>query len=78
MKSHEIFQQMSPALAAEIFSYLQQEQKPVFKAAIHNLATQRKLRAVFVERKLPNERYAWLQNALGRKISDVLAARSLR
>ena len=43
MKSHELFQQMSPALAAEIFGYLQQEQKPVLKAAIQGLANQRKL-----------------------------------
>ncbi|HEY2801810.1 MAG TPA: hypothetical protein VGI85_14565 [Chthoniobacterales bacterium] len=78
MKSHEIFQQMSPALAAEIFTYLQQEQKPVLKAAIQGLANQRKLRAVFVERKPPNERYVWLQNALARKISDTLAAHLLQ
>ena len=76
MKSHELFQQMSPALAGEIFAYLQEEQKPVLKAAIQNLAAQRKLRAVFVERKPPNERFAWLKNALGSKISDVLAVES--
>ncbi|MGH7935411.1 MAG: hypothetical protein ACREF8_00180 [Chthoniobacterales bacterium] len=78
MKSHEIFQQMSPTLAAAIFTYLQQEQKPVLKAAIQGLANQRKLRAVFVERKPPNERFAWLQSALGRKISDTLAAHLLQ
>ena len=78
MKSHEIFHQMSPALAAEIFTYLQQEQKPVLKAAIQGLASQRKLRAVFVERKPPNERFVWLQSALGRKVSDTLAAHLLQ
>jgi hypothetical protein len=78
MKAHEIFQQMSLALAAEIFSYLQQEQKPVLKAAIQGLAEQRRLRAVFVERKPPNERFAWLQNALGRKVSDTVAAHLLQ
>ncbi len=78
MKSHEIFQHLSPALAAEIFSYLQTEQKPVLKAAIQGLADQRRLRAVFVERKPPNERFAWLQNALSRKVSDTLAAHLLQ
>lgn len=78
MKSHELFQQMSPALAVEIFSYLQQEQKPVLKAAIQGLANQRNLRAVYVERKPPNERFTWLQNALGRKVSDTLAAHLLQ
>src|SRR5450432_1256861 len=78
MKSHEIFQQMSPALAAAIFAYLQKEQKPVVKAAIQGLANQRNLRAVFVERKAPNERAIWLQHALGRKISDTIAAQLLQ
>ncbi len=78
MKSHEIFQQMSPALAGEIFGYLQKEQKPVLKAAIQGLANQRHLRAVFVERKPPNERTIWLQSALSRKISDTLAAHLLQ
>ena len=78
MKSHELFDQMSPALAAEIFTYLNQEQKPVLKAAIQGLANQRKLRAVFVERKPPNERATWLQSALSRKISDTLAAHLLQ
>ncbi|MEO8439818.1 MAG: hypothetical protein ABI540_06295 [Spartobacteria bacterium] len=78
MKSHEIFRDMSPALASEILSYLQKEQTPVFKSVVQTLAVQRKLRSVFVERKPPQERYAWIQGALGRKPSDTLAAHLLQ
>jgi len=78
MKSHELFQNMSPALATEILSYLQKEQTPVFKTVVQTLAAQRKLRPVFVERKPPNERYAWIKGALGRKPSDTLAAHLLQ
>ena len=78
MKSHEIFQQMSPALAATIFQWLQMEQKPVYKAAIQGLANQRNLRGVFVERKPPAERYPWMQAAFARKISDSLASHVLQ
>jgi len=78
MKSHEIFQRMSPALAAEIFTFLQTEQKPVYKAAIQGLANQRNLRGVFVERKPPAERFPWMQAAFGRKISDSLASHVLQ
>jgi hypothetical protein len=78
MKSHEIFQQMSPALATDIFRYLNANEKPILKAAIQGLANQRKLRPVFVERKPPNERAVWMQNALSRKISDTLAAHLLQ
>jgi hypothetical protein len=69
---------MSPALAAQIFTFLQTEQKPVYKAAIQGLANQRNLRAVFVERKPPVERFPWMQAALGRGISDSLASHLLQ
>ncbi|HEX4666849.1 MAG TPA: hypothetical protein VH207_09620 [Chthoniobacterales bacterium] len=78
MKSYELFQNMSPALATEILSYLQKEQTPVFKSVVQTLAAQRKLRPVFVERKPPHERYAWIKGALGRKPSDTLAAHLLQ
>lgn len=73
MKAHELFQRMAPATAAELFLYLQREEKPVYKAAIQGLATQRNLRPVFIERKPPNERFPWLQTALARPVSDALA-----
>jgi hypothetical protein len=78
MRSHELFKRMSPATAAEVFSYLHQEQKPVYKAAIQGLANQRNLRGVFIERKPPNERYPWMQAALSRPISDALASHLLQ
>jgi len=78
MKSHEIFQHMSPPLAVEILTYLQKEQTPVYKTVVQGLAQQRHLRPVFVERKPPPERYVWLQAALGRKVSDTFAAHLLQ
>ena len=69
---------MSPALAAQIFSWLHAEQKPVYKAAIQGLANQRNLRSVFIERKPPAERFPWMQAALGRKLSDSLASHLLQ
>ena len=78
MKSHEIFQHMSAALAVEIFAYLEREQTAVCKTAVQGLAQQRKLRPIFIERKPPAERYRWLQTALGRKVSDTVAAHLLQ
>jgi hypothetical protein len=78
MRSHEIFERMSPALAADIFIFLQTEQKPVYKAAIQGLANQRNLRGVFIERKPPAERFPWMQAAFARKVSDSLASHVLQ
>jgi hypothetical protein len=68
---------MSPGLAAQIFTFLQREQKPVYKAAVQGLANQRNLRSVFIERKPPVERHPWMQAALGRGVSDALASHVL-
>lgn len=78
MKAHTLFERMSPAMAAEIFSFLQKEQKPVYKAAIQGLASQRNLRGVFIERKPPNERHPWMQAALRRPAGDALASHLLQ
>ena len=78
MKSYEIFQKMSPTMAVEILNYVQKEQAPVFKSVVQTLASQRNLRSVFVERKPPAERYAWIKTTLGRKPSDILAAHLLQ
>ncbi len=78
MKSYEIFQHMSPKLAAEILSYLQKERTAVFKSVLSGLAGQRNLRTVFVERKPPVERYSWIKVALSHKAGDTLAAHLLQ
>jgi hypothetical protein len=78
MRYHELFQRMSPELAAQVFLFLQKEQKSVYKAAIQGLANQRNLRGVFIERKPPNERHTWMQTALSRPVSDALASHLLQ
>ena len=78
MRAHELFQMMSPETAAQVFVFLQKEEKPVYKAAIQGLANQRNLRGVFIERKPPNERHPWMKHALSRPISDTLATHLLQ
>ena len=74
MNASEIFQRMSPALAAQIFGYLQEAEKPTFRVAIQTLAAQRKLRPVFVERKPRAERFQWLQGVLGKPMGEAVGA----
>jgi hypothetical protein len=67
MKCYEIFSKLSPELTNEIFEYLLESEKAVYKAIIQNVATRRKLRPIFIERKPRNERHTWLQQALSTK-----------
>ncbi len=78
MAPHEIFAQMTPATASSIFSFLFENEKKLYKAAIESLAKQRNLRPIFVERKPREERFTWMQGALGRKASDGVGAHLLQ
>lgn len=74
MKPSEIFARLSPGLTEQVLGWLHAAEKPTYKAAVQTLATQRKLRPVFVERKPRAERHAWMQAALSRPAGDAIAA----
>jgi hypothetical protein len=78
MKCYEIFARLSPELTNEIFAHLIDHEKPVYKAMIQNIATRRKLRSVFIERKPRDERHVWLKQALSLKSADDIATQLLQ
>jgi hypothetical protein len=78
MKCYEIFARISPELTNEIFAHLIEHEKPVYKAMIQNIATRRKLRPVFIERKPRDERHIWLKQALSMRGSDDIATQLLQ
>jgi hypothetical protein len=78
MKCYEVFSKLSPELTNEIFAYLLEFEKPVYKAMVQNIAARRKLRPVFIERKPRPERHLWLQQALSLKSADDLTMQLLQ
>ena len=78
MTSHEIFRECGAELANDIFVYLQEHEKEVYRAIIQNIATQRKLRPIFIERKPRTERHEWLRQALSRKPAHDVATQTLQ
>ncbi|MES2570609.1 MAG: hypothetical protein V4710_11225 [Verrucomicrobiota bacterium] len=78
LKPNEIFARMSPQVATQLFTFLTEKEKPLYKATIDSLAKQRKLRPVFVERKPRAERNDWMKENLGRKQSEPVAAHLLQ
>jgi hypothetical protein len=77
-KTNELFAKMPAAVAAQIFTHIGENEKQLIKATVDTLAAQRKLRPIFVERKPKNERFAWIQEALGRKQNEGVAAHLLQ
>jgi len=69
---------MPAATCGGMLSDLFENEKPLYKNLIENLAKQRKLRPVFIERKPRAERFAWIKEALGRKQNEPVAANLLQ
>ena len=70
MKAFQIFQNISPNLATEIFSFLRSEEKDTYRGLVASLAEQRKLRPIFILKKTPDEQIAWLCKTSCLKCAD--------
>ena len=78
MSPNDVFVQMPESTCTAMLADLFENEKPLYKNLIENLAKQRKLRPVFVERKPRSERFAWIKEALGRKQNEPIAANLLQ
>jgi hypothetical protein len=75
---NEILAHMPAETGQQLFSFLLEKDKPLYKATIDSLAQQRKLRPVFLERKPRVERHTWMKDALSRKQNEGVAAHLLQ
>lgn len=78
MSPNDLFVQMPESTCTAMLGDLFENEKALYKNLIENLAKQRKLRPVFIERKPRVERFAWLKDALGRKQNEAIAANLLQ
>jgi len=78
MTSYELFARLSPADTTGVLEWLQENDKAAYKTCAGLLATRRKLRPVFVERKPKPERNAWMAENLGKPASADMAAEILQ
>ena len=78
LKATDIFQRLTAPTVDGILSHLQNADKPTYRVAIQTLASARKLRPIFVERKPRPERHAWMQTALARPQNEQISANLLQ
>jgi len=78
MSPSEVFAKMSEQTCSVILGELFEHEKPLYRSLIENLAAQRKLRPVFIERKARAERFAWIKEALSRARNEPIAANLLQ
>jgi hypothetical protein len=64
VKAHELYTAVDPAIVTQILDWFRANDKNVYKSAVATLASNRKLRPVFVEKKSMPEQYAWITKTL--------------
>lgn len=78
MTAIEIFGRMSPPQASELFNWLHENDRQAYRSCAGMLASRRKLRPVFVERKPREERNQWMREALSKPANSDLALELLQ
>lgn len=72
MNAHQIYQNADPSLITELFTWLRNEEKDLYKNAVSSLANDRKLRPLFIQKKSLPEQFAWLHKTLKLKSTDMM------
>lgn len=78
MRAHQLIHAIGPDLQKEITGYLQTEQRAAYRAVMDNLAVQRKLRPVFLQKKTKEQQASWLLDQLGLKGNEAVAEQILQ
>jgi len=78
MPAQELFASLPSAQKHDILTWLHEQNRAASKAYVGLLATRRKLRPVFIERKPREERLAWMSEALTKPANEDLAAEILQ
>ena len=78
MTAIEIFGQMSAPQASEILNWLLENDREAYRSCAGMLASRRKLRPVFVERKPREERNLWMREVLSKPANADLALEILQ
>ena len=78
VKAHELYTAVDPALVTQILDWFRANDRNVYKSAVATLATNRKLRPVFIEKKSMVEQYAWIHKTLKLKPCETIGEHLLQ
>lgn len=78
VRAFQLFQAISPKLAADVFRDLRENSRDIYKGALVSLANERRLRPVFLQRKPVEAQIDWLVKTAKLKSSDAAAEHILQ
>ena len=76
--SYQILQSVPGELVDEILKFLRDEERDVYKSALSTLATGRRLRPVFIQKRPLDRQIAWMGQSLKMKTGDEVAEQLLQ
>lgn len=78
LQPHEIVARLSPTLVEQLFAFLHDKERKLYRATIETLAKQRNFRPVFIEKMPMPKRHAWMKDQLGRTTNAAVSAHLLQ
>ena len=72
MNAYEIYQKIDPAIVNEMFTWLRENERQLYKTAVSSLAANRNLRPVFVEKKSIPDQIAFIHKTLKLRTCDTI------
>lgn len=78
MQAYELFQAVKPSIVADMLMWMRDTDRNLYKTAIGGLASNRKLRLPYLQKKPVTEQIAWVHKNLQLKTSDMIAEHLLQ
>lgn len=72
VNAYEIYQNIKPSIIVDLFTWMRNEERDLYKTTVATLANDRKLRPVFIQKKPVAEQIAWMHKTLKLKSSNMI------
>jgi len=78
MHAYELFQNVKPSVVSDMFMWMRETDRDLYKTALGSLATNRKLRLPYLQKKPATEQIEWMHKTLKLKTSDMIGEHLLQ
>ena len=78
MQAYELFQAVKPSIVSDMLMWMRETDRSLYKTALGGLASNRKLRLPFLQKKPVTEQIAWVHKNLQSKASNMIAEHLLQ
>jgi hypothetical protein len=72
VNAYEIYQEIDPTIVNEMFTWIRDNERQLYKTAVSSLAASRNLRPVFVEKKSVPDQITFIHKTLKLRTSDTI------